>query len=126
MLPIDQNTARFYGMGIDTEFNGMADDEQEGIRIAQALGEHKAFMMANHGVTIVGETVAQAFEQMYFFERAAKTLMLAYASGQPLNIMSDQAARKTKALWDDYAGAAFEHFDYLKRMLDAQDDSYRN
>ena len=126
MVPIDQNTARFFGMGVDTEFHGMADDEQEGVRIAKALGTHKVFMMANHGITVVGETVAEAFEELYFFERAAKTLILAYASGQPLKIMSNEIAEKTKASWSNYAGAAFEHFEALKRMLNKHDDSYRH
>jgi ribulose-5-phosphate 4-epimerase/fuculose-1-phosphate aldolase len=128
LYPIDQNTARFFGMGVDTNFGGMADSPEEGRRIGKALldSNSKALIMRNHGVTIIGESVAEAFEDMYFFERAAKTLMLAYASGQPLSIMSDQLASETAKSWHSYRGAAFEHFDYLKRQLDAIDDTYKN
>jgi ribulose-5-phosphate 4-epimerase/fuculose-1-phosphate aldolase len=126
LYPIDQNTARFFGMGVDTNFGGMADSPEEGSRIGKALLDSKALIMRNHGVTIIGESVAEAFEDMYFFERAAKTLMLAYASGQPMSIMSDKLASETAKSWHSYRGAAYEHFDYLKRQLDAIDDTYKN
>ena len=80
MKPLDNNTARFFNrVAIDRDFGGIADKEAEGKRIAQALGNHKTLMMGNHGVSCAGDTVAEAFEDLYFFERAAKTLMLAYA-----------------------------------------------
>ncbi len=125
MYPVDQNTARFFGMGVDTGFGGIADDAEEGLRIARAFGNHNALMMGNHGVSIVAETVAEAFEAMYFFEKAARTLVLAYSTGQPLAVMPDALAEKTAASWGDYTGASFKHFDHLKRMLDAKDDSYK-
>ena len=84
LKPIDQNTARFFNRtAIDLSFSGIADEEEEGRRIAEALGEHDAMIMRNHGVLTVGETVAGAFETMYYLERAAKTMMLAYSTGQP-------------------------------------------
>ncbi|MGB0495611.1 MAG: class II aldolase/adducin family protein [Kangiellaceae bacterium] len=126
LYPIDQNSARFFGIKIDSSFGGMADQPEEAKRISKALLRNNALIMQNHGVTVIGETVAQAFEDMYFLERAAKTLMLAYASGQPLNVMSDKLARETKQSWGSYRGAANMHFDYLKRKLDITDSSYRN
>ena len=127
MLPIDQNTARFYGkVGIDLGFGGMADNDEEGMRIAKTLGNHAVLMMGNHGVTISGETVAEAFDALYFYERAARTLMLAYASGQSLNVMSDDVAEKTAQDWQEYGDAAFAHFDQMKQMLDRTDSSYRD
>lgn len=126
MLPIDQNTARFYGMvGIDTAFGGIADDVAEGRRLASAFGNHAVLLMGNHGVTVTGPTVAEAFELLYFFERAAKTLILAYSTGQPLAVMPDELARKTAEDWLPYTGMAYAHFDYLKSMLDAEDRSWR-
>lgn len=127
MKPLDNNTARFFGnMAIDLDFGGIADDAEEGARLAASLGNHKTLLMGNHGVTCTGETVAEAFEDLYFFERAAQTLMLAYASGQPLNVLSDDIARKTAEGWHDYRGMAFEHFAYLKSTLDRTDPSYRD
>ncbi len=124
--PIDQNTARFFNrMAIDVDFGGIADDEAEGRRIAQAFGNQSNLMMGNHGVSCAGETVAEAFEHLYYLERAAKTMMLAYASGQPLNVMSDELAEKTASTWEVYSDSAFAHFDQLKAMLDSSEPDYK-
>ncbi len=53
-------------------------------------------------------------------------LVLAYSTGQPLNVMSEELARKTADGWLPYNDQAFAHFDYLKRQLDKADASYRN
>ena len=127
MKPIDQNTARFFGLvGADLHFGGLADEAEEGARLVSAFGNHPILLMGNHGVTVTAGSVAEAFEHLYFFERAAKTLMLAYASGQPLNLMSDEIAEKTAQGWRDYNDMAFAHFDYLKSKLDKIDPSYRD
>jgi ribulose-5-phosphate 4-epimerase/fuculose-1-phosphate aldolase len=127
LLPIDQNTARFFGRyAIDPECGGIADHDDEGIRIAGLLAQAPTLIMANHGVTCVGETVAEAFENLYFLEKAAETLLRAYATGRPLQVMSDAIAEHTALGWDAYRGMAFAHFDHLKSVLDAQDPSYRD
>jgi ribulose-5-phosphate 4-epimerase/fuculose-1-phosphate aldolase len=127
MKPIDNNTARFFGsLGLDLDFGGIADEAEEGERLAKALGNHKTLLMGNHGVTTTGDTVAEAFEDLYFFERAAKTLILAYSTGKPLNVLSDEMAEKTAEGWRPYKGMAFAHFDYLKARLDKSDPSYRD
>jgi len=118
LLPLDNNTARFFNrVGIDTGFGGIADDAAEGLRLVQSLGEHKVLLMGNHGVTCTGETVAEAFEDLYFFERAAQTMILALSTGKPLAVLSDEVAEKTARGWDDYRGMAFAHFEHLKARL---------
>jgi len=127
LKPIDQNTARFYNrLAIDLEFGGIADERAEGERLAAALGPHRHMIMGNHGLLVTAATVAEAFEDLYFLERAAKTLVLAYATGQPLNVMPDELAERTARSWDAYRDAAFAHFRDLKQLLDAQDRSYRD
>jgi ribulose-5-phosphate 4-epimerase/fuculose-1-phosphate aldolase len=127
MKPIDQNTARFFDrVAYDLGFGGIADDAEEGARLAAALGDRPVMLMGNHGLTCTAPTVAEAFEHLYFFERAAKTLMLAYASGQPLNVMGDNLARKTAEGWRAYNDSAFAHFEQLKQMLDRRDPSYKD
>jgi len=124
--PIDQNTARFYRRAaIDLDFGGIADEAEEGARIARALGNHSVMMMGNHGVTVAAPTVAEAFEEFYYLERAARTMVLAYATGQPLNVMNDALAEKTAAAWDHFGGMAFAHFEQQKAMLDRDDASFR-
>jgi len=126
MKPIDNNTARYFGrLGFDLNFGGIADEAEEGERLTKALGNHQTLLMGNHGVTATGETVAEAFEDLYFFERAARTLILAYSTGKPLNVLSDEIAEKTAEGWLAYKGMAFAHFDHLKAQLDKAAPSYR-
>lgn len=127
LIPIDQNTARFFGRhAVDPECGGIADQDEEGVRIAGLLQQAPTLIMANHGVTCVAQTVAEAFENLYFVEKAAETLLRAYASGQPLRVMNDAVAEHTAQGWDAYRGMAFAHFDHLKSLLDAEDPSYRD
>ncbi len=126
MKPIDQNTARFHNrMAIDLNFGGLADDRAEGDRLARAFGNHSIMMMGNHGVSVTGDTVAQAFDTLYYLERAAKTMVLAYSTGEPLNVMSDEMAEGVARGWEDYPSMASAHFEQLKSLLDRTDPSYR-
>lgn len=123
--PIDQNTARFFNrVIIDSHFDGMGDNEEEGSRLASVFGRCKAMIMGNHGVTTCGATVAHAFEELYFLEKACKTLVLAYSTGQPLKVLSDEVAEKTAQSWDDFEGSEARHFEQLKLMLDDRGADY--
>jgi len=127
MKPIDQTTARFFDLvSYDQGFGGIADEAEEGARLAEALEDKPIMLMGNHGITCTAPTVAEAFDHLYHFERAAKILMLAYASGQPLNVMGDNLAKKTAEGWRAYSEAAFAHFEQMKELLDDEDASYRD
>ena len=118
MKPLDNNTARFFNrVAYDRGFGGIADEAEEGLRLVRSLGNHKVMLMGNHGLLCTGNSVAEAFEDMYYFERAAQTLLLAYASGQPLAVLSDEIAEKTALGWEPYRGMADAHFGYLKSTL---------
>jgi ribulose-5-phosphate 4-epimerase/fuculose-1-phosphate aldolase len=123
--PIEQNTARYHRrIAVDLGYGGIADNEEEGRRLVQVLGNMKRVMMGNHGVLVVAATVAEAFDDLFYLERACQTLVLAYSTGRPLNVMSDEVAERTARGWEDYKDAAFSHFEELKRILDVKDPSY--
>lgn len=122
---IDQNTARYYQrMAIDLGFGGVADNMAEGERLAAQLGRFRRMMMGNHGVLVVADTVAEAFHDLYYLERACQTLVLAYSTGRKLNIMTAELAERTARGWEDYDAMAFAHFAEMKHLLDAKDPSY--
>ena len=123
--PIEQNTARFYNrVAMDDAFGGIADDQAEGERLVRVMGNKSRMMMGNHGVLIAADTVAQAFDDLYYFERACQTLVLAYSTGQKLNVMAPDLAERTVAGWDNYRDSAFSHFAEMKKLLDKKDPSY--
>ena len=52
--------------------------------------------------------------------------MLAYSTGRPLNVLSDDIAERTAKDWEDYKDSPFAHFEEMKKILDAKDGSYRD
>ena len=127
LYPIDQNTMRFYGrVATDEFYAGMALAEEEGDRLAGLLGNRGVLMMGNHGVLIVGASIAQAFDEMYYFERAAETLMTCYASNRPLRISPDEVAQTTAQQWLDYPHLADDHLTEVKAILDREAPDYRD
>ena len=128
MYPIDMNTMRFFGrVTVDHSFSGMALSDTEGDRVADLMGEDKTvLLMANHGVLVIGPTVAAAFDELYYFERAAETLLTCYATGKSLRIVPDHIASLTERQWRCYGQLAIDHLDNAKAILDAEDSSYRH
>lgn len=124
--PIDQTCMRFYNrVAVDTGFDGMGVDE-EAERLPSTLGNHSVLMMGQHGVLTVGNTVGEAFDSIFYFERAATTYVKALQTGQPLNIASAEVAEKTAQQWEDYEGAADMHLAAIRGVLDAEEPDYRH
>lgn len=127
LKPIDQCTARYYNrVAVDTGFDGIADDNAEGERLAKCFGNHSTMLMGNHGVITAAQTVAQAFDDLYYLERACQTMVLAYSTGQELAEMDHETATKTAQGWDGYQGMGDAHFAYWKSVLDREEPDYRD
>jgi ribulose-5-phosphate 4-epimerase/fuculose-1-phosphate aldolase len=125
MPPIDQNTMRFYNrISYDMGFDGMGlGDEAE--RLSQCLGKNKVMVMGNHGVLTAAPTVAEAFDLLYYFERAAETLITAYSTGRELNIASHEVAEKTARQWEDYPSDQENmHLSEIRAILDQKQPDY--
>ena len=123
---IDQNSAMFHNrIVIDDHYGGMAFEE-EGARCATLLADPKTttMIMGNHGVLVVGRTVAETFNRLYYFERAAETYIRALQTGRPLRVLPDDVAEKTAQEWEAYPGFADSHLRELRAILDAEADSY--
>lgn len=125
-----QSALGFYEeIAYDAAYNGLALDYAEGERMARALGSKSVLMLSNHGVLAVGETVPQAFERLYFLERAAQAQILALSTGRTLKSVPEatvRAAVRQFSAAESVAGCnrAQLHFDALKRMLDRLQSDY--
>ena len=124
--PIDQTTMRYYNrVAIDDGFDGMGlGDEAE--RLSTCLGNHSVVMMCQHGFMTAASTVAEAFDDMYFFERAAETYMLALSTGRALNVASHAVAEKTAQQWAAYPDTGAKHLRALRDILDEEEPDYRD
>jgi len=125
MKPIDQNTMRFYEkVSIDYDFDGMGvGDEAE--RLSTLLGDNSVLLMGNHGVLTAADSVAQAFDDLFYFERACETLIEAYQTGKKLHLASHEVAKKTAMQWERYDASEL-HFKVLKTILDKEEPDYKN
>lgn len=124
--PIDQNCATFYNrIVVDDHYGGLAFEE-EGTRCAAMLTDPKTkvMVMGNHGVLVIGDSVADTFNRLYYFERAAETYIRALQTGKPLRILPDEIAEKTAQELESYPEQAELHLAELKAMLDDEGDSY--
>lgn len=124
--PIDQNTATFYNrVVIDEQFGGLAF-EDEGERCATLLTDpsKKVMIMGNHGVLVLGDNVGDAFNRLYYFERAAETYIRALQTGQPLRLIPPDIAEKTARELEDYPGQAAAHLAAIREILDHENADY--
>ena len=124
--PIDQTSASFFNRTvIDHHYGGLALEE-EGERCAVLLADPivKTMIMGNHGVMVIGDTVADTFNRLYYFERAARTYICALQTGQALRVLSDEVAERTASAIQDYPQQAVEHFSELKAILDEEGSNY--
>jgi ribulose-5-phosphate 4-epimerase/fuculose-1-phosphate aldolase len=123
---IDQNSAMFHDrVAIDDQYGGMAlGDEAERCVALLADPRCRTLIMGNHGVLVLGETVAEAFNRLTYFERAAETYVRALQTGRPLRVLPDAVAEKTAREWEAYPGFAAAHLAELRAILDGEGSDY--
>ena len=124
--PIDQNCATFFNRHIvDDGYGGLAL-EDEGERCASLLTDprQKVMVMGNHGILVIGSSVADTFNRLYYFERSAETYIRALQTGMPLRVLSDEIAEKTARELENYPEQDERHFLELKALLDEEGSNY--
>jgi ribulose-5-phosphate 4-epimerase/fuculose-1-phosphate aldolase len=113
----------------DDNYTGPAFDPEEGERLARVIGDKTVLFMANHGISTVGESVAEAYDRLYYVERAAQVQIYAMWTGQRLKQLPEPVVEKTKSSIGGtqyYTGLspAERHFEALKRILDREEPDY--
>lgn len=113
----------------DMDYDGPAFDASEGCRLADIVGDKTILFMANHGVTTIAKSVSEAYDRLYYIERAAQQQLFAMWTGQPLKVLSQEIIDKTQNTIS--TGNQFDgkkpwdfHFAALKRILDRKEPDY--
>lgn len=114
----------FDDVAYDRVYNGLVLDDSEGDRIAAALGDKRVLFLANHGVIVIGRSVAEAFDDLYYLERACQAQVIAMSTGRKLLRVPDETARAFNANTDERARQGRLHFTALKRLLDRDEADY--
>ena len=127
LKPIDQNTMIFYNrVSVFKDFGGLGFEE-ESHKMANALGNKQHMLLANHGIITTGETVADGFNSLYYFEKAAETYLTALSTNKELNIVSHEIAEKTAQETADYPiNSARLFLNQIRLILDKEEPDYIN
>ncbi len=114
-----QTALKFYGRTtFDRDYNGLALDEREGDRIAASMGDADIVFMKNHGVMVVGGSIAEAWDDLYYLERAAEVQLKAMSTGRKLTPVEPDIAQKTyDQMREGDRESARLHLESVKRIL---------
>lgn len=94
LLWLGQTALKFYGRtAVDERYNGLALDAAEGDRIAQAMGDADVLFMKNHGVMVAGPSIAEAWDDLYYLERAAEVQLKAMQTQHALKPVPHEIAQ---------------------------------
>ncbi|MFO1351687.1 MAG: class II aldolase/adducin family protein [Gammaproteobacteria bacterium] len=107
----------------DEEQHGPVNDNDEGDRIARLLGDKTILLMANHGVTVVGATVHEAFDELYVAERTCMYQLTAMNSGRALCLQPEALCARYNGPWGERVDARL-HLDAWRRILDREEPEY--
>ncbi len=125
---VSQNAVQFAGrIAYLDNYEGLALDGSEGDRMAEAMGEKTVLFLGHHGVVVTGPTIAQAWNDLYFLERAAMVQVLAMSTGKPLRPIADRViAEFVKAMNSnpDALDQPRKHLEAIKRLLDREAPEY--
>ena len=121
-----QTALKFYGRtAVDNAYNGLALDEAEGDRIAATLGDADVVFLRNHGVMVTGPTIAEAWDDLYYLERAAEVQVKAMSTGRPLCAVDPGVARRVAAqMREGDPESARLHLESIKRVLMRDDPAF--
>jgi ribulose-5-phosphate 4-epimerase/fuculose-1-phosphate aldolase len=129
LLPLSQHSLRVYSMLSYHDYEGVALDLDERTRLARDLGHaSKAMILRNHGLLALGDTVADAFQLMYYLDTACQIQVDALANGNADVLrISEQTAQKTFQQFGGAGGCELDReWPALLRLLDRKGIPYRN
>jgi ribulose-5-phosphate 4-epimerase/fuculose-1-phosphate aldolase len=100
-----------------------ADSHAEGDRLAEALGDKSILLMGGHGVTVVGPTIHDAFDECHAAERTAMYQLTAMSTGRALRALPESERRHWHGAWSEKVDARL-HLDAWRRILDREEPDY--
>lgn len=127
LLFAGQSSLKFYGRTkVDGTYNGLALDTTEGDRIAAAVGDADIVFMKHHGVMVLGPTIAEAWDDLYYLERACEAQVIAESTGRRVAPVDPAVAAATYAqMREGDRDSARLHLESIKRVMDAEAPDYR-
>jgi ribulose-5-phosphate 4-epimerase/fuculose-1-phosphate aldolase len=120
----DQNALALYGrVAYDDVYDGFIFDGAQSRRLVDMIGDARVLFMRNHGVLVVGPTVAEAYTDLYQLERACQFQHIATTFGGKLREVDESTGHATVIAADE-SGYKLQHFAAMKLLLDAEQPDY--
>ena len=131
LIPATQTAAFFHNqIAYDDHYDGTADFESEGERLAKLMGDKTIVFMKNHGILVAGDTVAEAYRRLYKMERVCRNQVLALSTGKPLEVLSGEVIGKVLAPAPNESHSTSERerlfFEAMMRVVDRENPGYRD
>jgi ribulose-5-phosphate 4-epimerase/fuculose-1-phosphate aldolase len=130
LLPLSQHALKFYGHLGYHGYEGVALDLDECPRLVADLGEHKAMILVNHGLLVAGRTIPEAFNNIYYLERACQAQVAAMSGGAELVLPPEAVRLHTAAQFNKPGDGALAHYDRAwvsaLRLIDSDRPDYRS
>ena len=127
VLPISQQSTFVLGSLAYHAYEGVAFKDDEKPRLQADLGQANFLMLRNHGLLVVGKTIADAFLSMYTFENTCRIQIDAQSGGGELtqvNPLIVKGVAEAMRVQTGGLGGAFA-WPSLIRKLDKLDESYK-
>ena len=126
LLPLAQTSMRFAKIGYH-DYEGVAINLEEQGRIVRDLGEHAGLIMRNHGLLVVGGSIAEAFNNMFWLERACQVQVAALSCNVELRMPPQKVIDESYRLYLPQTRRPFGVLEWpaLLEKLDRIDPSYR-
>lgn len=120
LLPISQHALKYYGHIAYHDYEGIALDLAERDRLVNDLGSHNAMILKNHGLLTCGKSIPEAFQEMYFLERACEIQIRALAGNAELNLPSQKVCEVTAEQYrrDESDGIMALQWEAALRMIE--------
>ena len=126
VLPISQQSTFVLASLAYHGYEGVAFRDEEKPRLQDDLGSANFLVLRNHGLLVVGRSIADAFLSMYTFENACRIQIDAQAGG-PLTEVDPRIVAGTAAAMKVQTGGLGGAFVWpsLLRRLERTDPGYR-
>lgn len=127
---VHQNSIRFFNrIAYDEEYNGLALAETEGKRIAAKFAESPScsiLFLGNHGVIVCGNSMAEAFDDLYYLEQACRIQVLAMSTNRAMRYIDEKVVKETAAqMMVENPPQAKLHLAALIRILDDESPGWK-
>lgn len=128
LMPMNQFAIEFHNRIGYHDYEGIAFNMEEGVRLNRDIKDKVALVLKNHGLLTVGASIPAAFYFTYYLEQSAQVQMDVLATGRPVCMPDEatiEATMKQYTSTINPAAAGHRMWPALLRLLDSNYSDWR-